>query len=230
MLRRKLEAEPTVVAGIAFENHERLTPTLRFRQRGAHQRRADPTALVFRRDGQWRQGQYFSPPSGIVDQVRTAEHHEARNSVADPGDQRQARPEARRYADRRDHVGHLWAVGERASHDVIDRGVIGVLLGVDNEVVHSPTLDRTSPRMRLVITLIVLRSGAERPVPTASALIGMWVNIGMPRSGRQITSSVRITRRRQGARKRPWSQVVIATPRLVLVMVFASRVFVEAGR
>jgi hypothetical protein len=58
--------------------------------------------------------------------------------VADPGDERQARPIARRHADSRDHVGHVRTVRERAPHYAIDRGVVGELLGLDDEVAHNP--------------------------------------------------------------------------------------------
>jgi hypothetical protein len=78
-----------------------------------------------------------------------AEHDEARNWVADPGDECRARRGARRCADRRDHAGHLWALGERASHDAIDHVVVGVMLGPDNELAHSPTLDRILPNVAI---------------------------------------------------------------------------------
>jgi hypothetical protein len=158
VLRRKLEAEPTVVAGTAFENHERLTLTLRFAN--AARTSAEP---IPRRSysGGTASGVRVStsrrPPASSTKSVplsitKPATLSPTRATSAKPG---RKRGDARIAATMSATSG---AVGERASHDVIDRGVVGVLLGLDNEVVHSPTLDRT-PLIDRFITPTVLRSG-----------------------------------------------------------------------
>jgi hypothetical protein len=71
-------------------------------------------------------------------------------------------------------------VRERAPHYAIDRGVVGELLGLDDEVAHNPTLDRTSPRMRLVYRPPTVLIRTSRAGSTADQKDQHWhSHIGM---------------------------------------------------